>query len=191
MRRRDFVRSGALGGAALLGASPAARAIEGGVTQPTIDHRGSPADATFDLEEATIVQLQRDMVERRRTARSITEQYLARIESLDRRGPSLQIDRYAAEFRITALDRHIRDRTVFITFIGEAARSSGGMQPHIVGDALSGRPFQRASVGDALLGRPFQFRACWESAGSTSRKSQDSCTAGQRGERDSRAATRS
>ena len=89
MRRRDFVRSGALGGAALLGASPAARAIEGGVTQPTIDHRGSPADATFDLEEATIVQLQRDMVERRRTARSITEQYLARIESLDRRGPSL------------------------------------------------------------------------------------------------------
>src|SRR6185369_16724700 len=55
----------------------------------------------------------------------------------DRRGPSLQIDRYAAEFRITALDRHIRDRTVFITFIGEEARSSGGMQPCIVGDALS------------------------------------------------------
>lgn len=77
MHRRAFIRSGALGGAALLGASPAARTL------------ASSADATFDLEEATINQLQRDMVERRRTARSITEQYLARIESLDRRGPAL------------------------------------------------------------------------------------------------------
>jgi amidase len=83
MRRRDFVRSGALGGAALLGASPAE------VVKRTTGHRTSAVDATFDLEEATILQLQRDMVERKRTARSITEQYLARIESLDRRGPAL------------------------------------------------------------------------------------------------------
>ena len=88
MRRRDFVRSGTLGGAALLGASPAARTVEGEVARRGI-HVGPQADATFDLEEATIVQLQRDMVERKRTARSITEQYLARIESLDRRGPAL------------------------------------------------------------------------------------------------------
>jgi amidase len=89
MRRRDFVRTGALGGAALLGVSPAARTLEGEVAQRRTDHTTSPAGGTFDLEEATIVQLQRDMVERKRTARSITEQYLARIESLDRRGPAL------------------------------------------------------------------------------------------------------
>jgi amidase len=89
MRRRDFVRSGALGGAALLAASPAARTLEGEVVKRTTSGRTSVVPATFDLEEATILQLQRDMVERRRTARSITEQYLERIESLDRRGPAL------------------------------------------------------------------------------------------------------
>ena len=84
MKRRDFVRSGALGSAALLGAAPGA-----GGRGRSVAQREPGADATFDIEEATIVQLQRDMVERKRTARSITEQYLARIESLDRRGPAL------------------------------------------------------------------------------------------------------
>ena len=85
MRRRDFVRSGALGGAALLGAGPGTRPIEGDVARST----PSATDSAFELEEATILQLQRDMTEHKRTARSITEQYLARIESLDRQGPSL------------------------------------------------------------------------------------------------------
>lgn len=88
MRRRDFVRSGALGGAAFLGAGPETRLVHGEVTRPALNATGSSAEA-FDLEEVTIVQLQRDMAERKRTARSITEQYLARIESLDRRGPAL------------------------------------------------------------------------------------------------------
>lgn len=43
----------------------------------------------FDLEEATIADLLRDQQEGRRTARSITEQYLSRIQALDRNGPSL------------------------------------------------------------------------------------------------------
>jgi amidase len=88
MRRRDFVRSGALGGAAFLGAGPGTRLIQGEVAHPAPNAIGSSAEP-FDLEEVTIVQLQRDMTERKRTARSITEQYLARIESLDRRGPAL------------------------------------------------------------------------------------------------------
>ena len=88
MRRRDFVRSGALGGAAFLGAGPGTRLIQGEVARRAPNATGPSAEA-FDLEEATIVQLQRDMTQRKRTARSITEQYLARIESLDRRGPAL------------------------------------------------------------------------------------------------------
>src|SRR6266699_1104761 len=43
----------------------------------------------FDLEEATIADLLRDQQLGRRTARRIAEQYLSRIEALDRNGPSL------------------------------------------------------------------------------------------------------
>jgi amidase len=44
---------------------------------------------TFDLEEATIADLQHRMETGQDTARSLAEKYLARIDALDRRGPSL------------------------------------------------------------------------------------------------------
>ncbi len=47
------------------------------------------AQAPFALEEATIATLQRRMQSGQDTARSLAEQYLARIESIDRNGPSL------------------------------------------------------------------------------------------------------
>jgi len=43
----------------------------------------------FDLEETTIRALLQDQQSGRRTARQIAEEYLARIQALDRRGPSL------------------------------------------------------------------------------------------------------
>jgi amidase len=46
--------------------------------------------ASFDLEEATVRTLLQDQRSGRRTARQIAEQYLARIEALDRHGPSLE-----------------------------------------------------------------------------------------------------
>jgi amidase len=48
------------------------------------------ADARFDLEEASIADLQQRMSGGRETARSLTEKYLARIEALDRRGPAVR-----------------------------------------------------------------------------------------------------
>lgn len=88
MHRRDFVRTGALGSAALLGGAPVGDLGE--KSDPLERNKTAPSnDAVFDLEEATIVQLQRDMTERKRSARSITEQYLERIDSLDKRGPAL------------------------------------------------------------------------------------------------------
>src|SRR5437868_13940502 len=88
MHRRDFVKKGAVGGAALLGGAPLGRLGEN--SDPLGRNKDAwPNDAVFDLEEATIIQLQRDMTERKRTARSITEQYLDRIDSLDKRGPAL------------------------------------------------------------------------------------------------------
>src|SRR6266436_908079 len=47
------------------------------------------APGGFELEEATISDLVRDQQAGRRTARRIAEQYLSRIQALDRNGPSL------------------------------------------------------------------------------------------------------
>jgi amidase len=49
----------------------------------------SPAQVPFALEEATIADLQQRMQSGRETARSLVEQYVARIEAIDRRGPGL------------------------------------------------------------------------------------------------------
>ena len=49
-----------------------------------------PATVTFDLEEATIADLQRRMERGEDTARSLVEKYTARIERLDRQGPALR-----------------------------------------------------------------------------------------------------
>ena len=48
-----------------------------------------PRPAAFDLEEATIAQLQHRMDTGQDTARSLVDKYLARIEAIDRQGPAL------------------------------------------------------------------------------------------------------
>jgi amidase len=50
----------------------------------------APARRAFDLEEATIADLAQRMAAGRDTARSIAEQYIARIEAIDRQGPALR-----------------------------------------------------------------------------------------------------
>ena len=84
MKRRDFLRAGALSGAAALvpELARAERVEAEGTTAPKIDE--------FALDEVTIADLQRDMVSGKRTAQSITRDYLERIESVDRGGPSLR-----------------------------------------------------------------------------------------------------
>src|SRR5688572_32622488 len=90
MRRRDFVRRSAVGGAAILGGLPALglNGLHAAPSESELESlEGGRENAVFDLAEATILGLQRDMVTGKRTARSITQQYLERIESLDHRGP--------------------------------------------------------------------------------------------------------
>ena len=50
----------------------------------------APRIAPFDLEEATMADLQHRMEAGQDTARSLVEKYLARIEAIDRRGPELR-----------------------------------------------------------------------------------------------------
>jgi amidase len=61
-----------------------------GIGSPQARERAAqPAPEPFDLEDATIADLLRDQQSGRRTARRIAEQYLSRIHTLDRNGPSL------------------------------------------------------------------------------------------------------
>src|ERR1051325_8510662 len=50
----------------------------------------APSPPRFDLEEATVRNLQERMSSGRDTARSLAEKYLARIEAIDRNGPALR-----------------------------------------------------------------------------------------------------
>ncbi len=84
--RRDFVKLGAVAGAVAALAGTSACSLK-----PPADTRGQSGDPTdFELNEATIQELQAAMASGDRSARSITEAYLDRIESFDRQGPSLR-----------------------------------------------------------------------------------------------------
>ena len=77
MRRRDFLRYGALSSAAVAAAPRS--------SVPAF----APAPA-FELDELTIADLQQGMRAGRYTARGLCERYLARITALDRQGPALR-----------------------------------------------------------------------------------------------------
>ncbi len=100
--RRRFLRSGALAGAALAtGSSACGSALEpgaaaqagtrAGTAQPS---PGAPQPAAppgaFELDEVSIADLAASMASGERTARSVTEAYLARIAQIDRQGPTLR-----------------------------------------------------------------------------------------------------
>ncbi|HEY7877954.1 MAG TPA: amidase [Gemmatimonadaceae bacterium] len=88
MSRRAFVGTGLAGGALAIA----------DVKLPWVDRarhtagKSVPAPsrvAPFELEDMTIAELQQGMASGKYTARRITELYLARIDELDHRGPSL------------------------------------------------------------------------------------------------------
>src|SRR4051812_9089189 len=83
MNRRRFLQASAVGSAFTLMSPLLSRAAEHGLP---FSERGARA---FELDEATVAELQAGMQEGRLTARSITEKYLARIAEIDRRGPAL------------------------------------------------------------------------------------------------------
>ena len=89
MDRRDFVRLGALAGAVAIGGRPLAGQTMS-VGSESTGGKERFAISPFDLEEATLADLQAGMTSGRMTARSITEQYIARIEEIDRKGPTLR-----------------------------------------------------------------------------------------------------
>ncbi|MEK6689466.1 MAG: amidase, partial [Gemmatimonadota bacterium] len=84
MDRRGFIGASLVGGASLaVGSTGCTRTGPG-------PEATSPSVAPFALDEITIAELHRSMESGERTARSITELYLRRIEALDRQGPELR-----------------------------------------------------------------------------------------------------
>ncbi|MGB8507944.1 MAG: amidase [Pyrinomonadaceae bacterium] len=85
MKRRDFMKSGALAGA-LTFIGPVLKSGDGnGVASGATPF--SPQ--AFELEEATIAELRSGMESGKFSARSLTEKYLERIKDVDERGPAL------------------------------------------------------------------------------------------------------
>ncbi|HET7458959.1 MAG TPA: amidase [Gemmatimonadaceae bacterium] len=91
LSRRGFLGVGLAAGGALalgdlrLGRSP----LPGAPAAAALGTTGATSAAPFALEEATIADLQKGMAAGTYTSRSIAEQYLARIDELDKRGPAL------------------------------------------------------------------------------------------------------
>ena len=83
--RRDFLRTG-LTGSAMLAAFPYLPVrSESLVPEPTLQEIPS-----FELEEITIAELGEGMKSGKYSARSIAEKYLARIDAIDKKGPTLK-----------------------------------------------------------------------------------------------------
>ncbi len=89
-RGDEIDRRAFLGYAALLGASAVGGPLAPRPSLPPIGRqRGRSARDPFDVEEATIRDLQSAMEAGRVTARELAERYLERIDGLDRQGPAL------------------------------------------------------------------------------------------------------
>ncbi|MDP9278606.1 MAG: amidase, partial [Gemmatimonadota bacterium] len=89
MDRRNFVRIGAVAGFLGIRGNPlGAETLDPGVEASL--RRDRFVISPFELEEATIADLQAGMSSGRMTSRSITQQYMARIDELDRKGPTLR-----------------------------------------------------------------------------------------------------
>src|SRR5438128_1789061 len=82
INRRALFRFGAAGGVLV--------AVEQAIGRAAPPSAPEARPEPFDLEEATIADLQKRMVVGEDTARSLVEKYAARIEALDKRGPSLR-----------------------------------------------------------------------------------------------------
>ena len=81
MNRRRFVRNSFTGVAGVALASVSARA-----KSPA--REGNPP-AAFELDEATIADLQSGMRSGKHTAQSLARKYLERIDDVDKRGPAV------------------------------------------------------------------------------------------------------
>ena len=146
MKRRDFLRAGAL--------AAAATAVD--VSRPDELAAALPLRArqqgTFDLEEATVASLRGEMESGRRTARSIAEAYLGRIEAVDRNGPVVNSVIEVNPDAIGIADERDTER--------KAGRVRGPLHgiPVLIKDNVDTADRMRTSAGSLALGSSIAAR---------------------------------
>ncbi|MFB9864227.1 amidase [Rufibacter immobilis] len=91
MNRRNFLKAGSLAGLSFSALGLGACATTTANTQPpTTETSSAQANPeSFDLNEATIQDLQRRMASGELTSKAITQRYLDRIQAVDKSGPKL------------------------------------------------------------------------------------------------------
>jgi amidase len=88
MNRRSFVRKSVSGAAGLAAGSISIAA--GSETVVGKDHTSNPnVPAAFELDEATIADLQKGMASGKHSAQSLVRKYLDRIDDIDKHGPAV------------------------------------------------------------------------------------------------------
>ena len=84
MQRRNFLKTGAIGGLTL-----SALGVSGHASTLKNEQAGHGIADDFELDEITIDELQQKMKSGAYTSRSITQLYLKRIDAIDKSGPAL------------------------------------------------------------------------------------------------------
>ena len=146
LTRRSFLCAGAI--------AAAATTIDGTDELPAAPARRAPAttQATSELDETTIAALQEGMRSGRYTSRSITELYLARIDAVDRSGPTINsvIERNPDAIRI-AEERDSERR---------AGRVRGPLHgiPVLIKDNIDTADRMHTSAGSLALGASIAAR---------------------------------
>ena len=87
--RRRFIGTTVAGGLGLTAATPGCAPRQSGQSAAEMSTEEARVPS-FELDEVTVVKLQRAMESGERTARSITELYLGRIDAMNQRGPELR-----------------------------------------------------------------------------------------------------
>jgi amidase len=123
-------------------------AVAAGTAGPSSFQR-SASERQFALEELTIAQLQQQMTTGGATSRSLVEQYLARIDAVDRRGPTLRSIVEVNPEALASADRLDAER--------KAGRVRGPLHgiPLVIKDNIATAGPMRTSAGSlALSGGP-------------------------------------
>jgi len=152
LSRRAFVGVSATIAAGVLtkGDGPSPRRVDG---VPTAPHR-PPTSAPLD--DLTITDLQEGLAAGRYTARALVEQYQARIESMDKQGPTLNHVLELNPDALTIADQRDAERTG-----GRAARGPLHGIPILIKDNIDTADRMHTSAGSLALATSTPTRDSW------------------------------
>jgi amidase len=149
LSRRAFVATSALIAATKLEKSKSVRAL------PNAEPETPPAPVAGPFDDLTITDLQAGLASGQYTARSLVEQYLARIDSLDKKGPTLNEVIELNPDALTIADQRDSER--------KSGRSVGPLHgiPILIKDNIDTADRMHTSAGSLALATSTPPRDSW------------------------------